>query len=392
MLFMKHFRYYLFFIILGIVLSPLFANAVVQYTVTDLGSFGGDSTTAYGVNDLGLVVGRSENISSDRIAYLWESGVLINLGYSGDSESEARSINNFGQVAGFYQSLNGDGAFLWLPEPAYGLPAGMNNLGTLGGPSSAANDINNKGQIVGRSFPSLEMVPSHAFLWENGIMQDLGTLEGDFSSAFAINDAGQVVGIADYKIGDPVNAFIWLPEPAYGLPAGMNRIGSDPSIGLAAFDINNSGYVVGFQSGESPDQRAILWQAGASNELQILIEERSTATAINDSGWVVGRFDAQPGTSLNHAFIFRDGQVTDLNNLIDPNSGWILTSASDISNSGFIVGIGQKDGVSRAFILTPVPEPSSFAFAFGAFIIIASRSALTHLKTQHNHLRSRCRL
>jgi probable HAF family extracellular repeat protein len=360
------------FLVFGLVFFSITAHAVIQYTVTDLGSFGGDFCTAFGVNDSGMAVGYSRtNNPSVRVAYLWESGMLTDLGHLGDRISQANSINNQGQIAGYSESLIGQRAFLWLLEPAYGLPAGMNDLGTLGGPDSRAWDINNKGQVVGKAAAFPDMVSSHAFMWENGVMHDLGTLEGSVSEARAINNAGQVVGFADYKPGDPLNAFIWLLEPAYGLPAGMNRIGNDPSVGMIAFDINNNGYVVGIRLGESPYRQAFIWQIGTSNDFQMIMEERSTAVALNDNGWVVGSFEIEPGTSVNHAFLYRDGQVADLNSVIDPTSGWVLSSASSISNSGFIVGRGIKDGEDRAFILTPIPEPSAILIMLSLFSAIS---------------------
>jgi hypothetical protein len=56
--------------------------------------------------------------------------------------------------------------------------------------------------------------------------------------------------------------------------------------------------------------------------------------------------------------------MQDLNNLIPANSGWVLTGAADINDAGQIVGIGFKDGQSKAFLLTPMQpllmtEPNS---------------------------------
>src|SRR5262249_19822311 len=46
--------------------------------------------------------------------------------------------------------------------------------------------------------------------------------------------------------------------------------------------------------------------------------------------------------------------MTDLNQLIPPDSGWVLVSASAINESGQIVGYGYfQGGPSRAYLLTP---------------------------------------
>jgi probable HAF family extracellular repeat protein len=47
--------------------------------------------------------------------------------------------------------------------------------------------------------------------------------------------------------------------------------------------------------------------------------------------------------------------MTDLNHLIDPSMGWQLMDAFDINDAGQIVGAGQINGETHAFLLTPNP-------------------------------------
>ena len=69
-----------------------------------------------------------------------------------------------------------------------------------------------------------------------------------------------------------------------------------------------------------------------------------------------------------------DGSVIDLNSLIDPASGWTLKAATDISDSGWIFGLGDFDpdgaggqaAYARMFIMqvpTTIPEPAAGALA-----------------------------
>ena len=85
----------------------------------------------------------------------------------------------------------------------------------------------------------------------------------------------------------------------------------------------------------------------------------SNAYGINDSGEVVGSADTGTAT---HAFVYSDGTMVDLNSLIDPNAGWVLTDAFAINDGGLIVGDGiNPEGKDDAFLLTPVstvPEPN----------------------------------
>jgi hypothetical protein len=79
----------------------------------------------------------------------------------------------------------------------------------------------------------------------------------------------------------------------------------------------------------------------------------------------------------DHAFLYQNGAMIDLNSLISTNSGWELYSAFGINNSDQIVGWGSLDGGEhfRSFILE-VPEPSTgmlMAGAVAALLIFRSR-------------------
>ena len=148
-------------------------------------------------------------------------------------------------------------------------------------------------------------------------MQDLGTFGGKGSIAFGINNSGQVVGGAMTKSGD-VHAFLWQAS------RGMLDLGTLGGIGTIAFGINKSGQVVGKTTTQT---------------LQAL------DAFLNVSG-------------DEHAFLYSDGKMTDLNTMIDPASGWHLSSAAAINDQGQIVGSGiNKAGQSHAFLLTPDSSP-----------------------------------
>jgi probable HAF family extracellular repeat protein len=48
--------------------------------------------------------------------------------------------------------------------------------------------------------------------------------------------------------------------------------------------------------------------------------------------------------------LWKDGILTNLNNLIPTNSGWILNVATDINDQGQIVGVGTKAGHPAGFL------------------------------------------
>jgi probable HAF family extracellular repeat protein len=172
----------------------------------DLGTLGGpDAFSGRGcVNEReGLVVGGSLTSSiPDPIAgvppqdpFLWENGTMLDLGTLGGTFGSAQCANNRGQVIGVsslaenpfacFTGEPGCHPFLW----EHGV---LTDLGTLGGDNGTPIWINEAGDVVGwADLPGSQT--SHAFLWRKGVMTDLGTLDG-FSHATAINSRGQIVG------------------------------------------------------------------------------------------------------------------------------------------------------------------------------------------------------
>jgi probable HAF family extracellular repeat protein len=83
------------------------AQAVVKYTVTDLGTLGGQQIRASGINANGQVVGYAKTTDNVWHAFLYSVSTMIDLGTFGGTQSEAYDINDSGQVAG-WSSTSGD--------------------------------------------------------------------------------------------------------------------------------------------------------------------------------------------------------------------------------------------------------------------------------------------
>ena len=111
--------------------------------------------------------------------------------------------------------------------------------------------------------------------------------------------------------------------------------------------INDAGQIVGSKN----DHGAILWDKGKITNLGTLGRRYSYAYDINNKGQVVGEVKTKKG--IQHAFLWQNGVMKDLNTLIPASSGWKLLYATDINNKGQIIGQGSYNGQSRAFLLTP---------------------------------------
>ncbi|MFO0893592.1 MAG: dockerin type I domain-containing protein [Phycisphaerales bacterium] len=184
----------------------------------------------------------------------------------------------------------------------------------------------------------------------------------------AINNLGHWVG---YRNKCPDNeslyqhAIRWTPETGLEiLPVPSNTTSA------AAYAINDLGTVVGWRVGTTDGQFHGYWACiwlpnGEFVEIPPLggTPPHSWATAVNNKNVVVGWRNGLGGTSAaRYAFIWHDGQVTDLDPL--PFGSW-TAEARDVSDTGYIVGQFGSDsnGSSRGFrwkddaveILQPLP-------------------------------------
>lgn len=191
------------------------------------------------INDQGQIAGEGRAPFPNDHAVLLAHGVLSDLGTLGGNSSSAGALNNAGQVVGgaAINLVNTAGAGNYH---AFLYDGALHDLGTLTGVSSRATAINNRGQIAGFYIdPDTQLSPGalHAFLYSNGVMTPLGALGGgSVTEALGINDLGQVVG------GTGTGAFLYQD----GVMTDLNTlIDPIPGFGLGeAYGINNAGQIV----------------------------------------------------------------------------------------------------------------------------------------------------
>ncbi len=329
--------------------------AAQTFNVTDLGSLdpGGTFDISFGnaLNNLGQVAGSSYTSGGEQHAFFWTpTSGLTDLGTFGGQNSQAWGLNDSSQVVGQADLANGlTRAFVWTQAQ------GKQDLGSLSQASSYAYAINKAGQVVGGAFVSSNTV--HAFVWtETGGMQDLGTLGGSSSVATAINDLGEVVGYSGLPGGGETHAFLWTPQ------RGMQDLGDVRSYdGSYATGINNNSLIAGYSGAVQAFQYTwgILWNNGRSGQripfVPGSIEE--LPMAINDLNQVTGEF--ADGQGFFNAFLYSkaDG-IKNLNQAISTSSGWFLSIGTAINRNQQITGSGtvtiNGSAVTHAFLLTRV--------------------------------------
>lgn len=333
--------------------SQAFAQS---YTVVDLGTLGGDGSFARDINNAGQITGTSyTGISDNSYAFLWQDGAMVDIGSLDypTSYSSAYAINNLSQICGTSPPENAQQhTFLWQDGV-------MEDLGTLGGVSSKGYDINDLGDVVGRSRPPSNS-EIHPTLWTGGKIIDLGVLtEGLNTYARGINNLQQIVGYGSISNSVP-RAILWRDGRMIELPMLEGATKS------SAYKINDDGAIVGAMKVAEGAWNPVIWLTKDFPDITIIdlgVPEEFTwgfCENLNNVGQVVGWYVAYCGEEdyCPFPFIWQNGELKMLDDLIPPDSGWDLRYAVAINDLGQIVGRGLPPGgdpeAAHAVLLNPI--------------------------------------
>ena len=162
---------------------------------------------------------------------------------------------------------------------------------------------------------------------------NIGTLGGSTSFGVGINDTGQVTGASRIDDFSPQHAFVWDPITKNMTDLGV-VFGGDSTLG---WGINNSGQVSG-----SSANRAFVWDPVALTvtNLGTLGGNYSTGYGINDAGQVTGYLTIA-GNSIQHAFVYENGKMYDLNTLVQLATGEYLERSYSINELSQIVAVSN---------------------------------------------------
>jgi hypothetical protein len=359
------------------------------------------------INDSGVAVGTSTIFpvvgGGAFRPVRWDGVAVVGLdSLSPSSDGVASAINADGTIVGVSTKLGSNGerlgsrAVQWPSSGTAIVELETPGVTSGGRINSRATSINDAGVVAGTT-------PSGATRWESPatpvVLDNFGAFPGSTGStaSTAINNQGTIVGFAGiFENGDFLgnSSARWQSPGTAGVPfEGLSTfIGNG---GPRVADINDVGVAVGSSIKYGPPQkflgsRPIRWDADSTSAVELEIlgtnltgESSGGANAINNVGYIVGNVSAYDATGYrlgNHAVAWNpNGRVTDLNSLIDPSSGWLLTSAQAISDSGWIVGDGtfDPDGpgalapVPRSYLLhMAIPEPLTGILGAGALVAL----------------------
>jgi probable HAF family extracellular repeat protein len=373
-------------------MAALLAGAAVcaekapTYSVTDLGPLGPGGSLVH-INRIGLIAGALTSANNTDHATLWYKKNVIDIskpGFGG-ANSIAYATNVFGHAVG--------GAETGKPDPsaadfcgfkAYGMVTSgdicapffwrngvMAQLPTLGGNNGSATQINLFGVIVGEVENALrdpgcpERFQFKPVKWQNGKVIELPTYPGDPDAvAYAINDLGQVIGSSgqcapfnpNLQLAmAPLHPLLWERDGSVKYLGTLG--GTGRNFANLAININNRGHVVG-TSALAGDRvnHAFFWteQKGMQDLGALHLNDvNSGAAGINDFDEITGI--SVPADGPPSAFVWRNGQMTDLNTVVRGAANLHLFLGSSINNDGEIIGaaIDTGTGEMHGFLATP---------------------------------------
>jgi probable HAF family extracellular repeat protein len=317
-------------------LSACAAWAGRQFTVTDLGTLGGDESQAAAIDSGGAVVGYSDTGGTDdhQHAFASTGKHMVDLGgLEADGDSYATSVNRKGIASGYATASDGSfHAVVFSRGTVTDLQALRDDF-----VQSQASGINSRGWVVGTAL--MDDAAYHGWVYARGHFSILDP----GSHVMGLNDQGEAVG-------------------TYKGKGMVFDLGTDIPIGTLggswseADALNAVGVVTGWAATKGDKQaHAFTWFNSKMTDLGTLGGLQSQGLAINAKGVVVG-WSYTEGTKRRHAFIVLKGRkMLDLNKLLDAKSGkgWELAAATGINAAGEICGTGTVDGQVHAFRLTP---------------------------------------
>jgi len=364
------------------------------YRVALLDSLGGSRSSGASINDWGLVAGYSNRADGSRHASVWYGDQPWDLGTLGSASGLNSTVvwpvkNHLGLVSGISltdavdERQEGWSCAAFIANPgshicqgflwAGGAMRALISLGT-GDHNSFAAGTNDLGQTVGwaeNDTPdpscdpqSRQVLQFKPVVWGwGGAPRELPLLDGDSSgSATAINNRGQAVGISgscDQAVGrySAAHAVLW----ENGRVAELVNPNGAPYWNTPNM-IDERGDVVGFAGapGDVDGNLTPPFQWTRSSGFQILPmltgDIGGSAQSINNRGEIVGY--AYPSSFVSHPLYWQRGSAApvDLNTLIEPVAGYVLSIANDINDRGQITGYATAtDGSKKrvAFVATP---------------------------------------
>ena len=334
-------------------------TAIIQ-TPVDCG-FGFDITTGLGLNDGGAVVGYYWCSGWEhKEAFVWtaDEGFVTLERPQGVVSAKAVDINDEGIICGT-AAVSGVGTRGFV----YGYEGDEFTILDIppGGNTMEARGINSAGEIVGFWGDVVNGPFTLAFIWRNGktidIHPDFGTSRSVPSD---INSKSLVTGWMGQAPQTDARAFIWENGKVTALPPIPGGFTSEGE------SLSNGGQLAGhgrkLDSDGSLLVRAFLWDKQEMIELGTLpgFIWSASLDITPDGSQIVGiSWNVDGNPSIRSGFVWADGVIRDLNDLIPLEMSLDIHTARGINEAGQIVGSATNEfNDPVAVLLTPIEGPA----------------------------------
>ncbi len=315
-------------------------------------------------------------------------------GFDGWTVHFAAAFNNTGQVCGamakFPRNASTDLSSIGFLSSGSSvsqlLPINSGDIDGIGFENCEAFDVNSTGTVVGRSTwrgPLFDQpdfwTPDRAAKWSGGGPGTHLEIVAGYrdSYAYAINNAGTAVGFCQTPT-----------DPMDGLPSSTQVMwqGNSPTeLGIASggaggrpHAINSNGWIVGsalfpVPVGEFSTPHAYLWRDGQYTDLNRVIHgSRSVAVSINDSGQVAGNYENPINRDAVGVFLWEDGTTywldsliatpkyeNETGNFLDSRRAIAINNKGDIltqSEFGFVYNLYRRVVIKRGIVVNSVGD------------------------------------
>jgi len=373
---------------LSMLSTPLWAADA--YDVIDLGKLTGKESYGMSINEAGMAAVNAAGVLDEVTglydfqshAALSDNGNLTEIGFlddGGQGNSWIFALNDSNIGAGYsLKQVDVDGTtYNFETAVIYDGVGGLTEIPQLVAGETThmrALSLNNNNWVVGFAFyddpddldtngdPILVQF-ERGFLY-NSVSQQITRIDpltSDENSGLRlvlrdINDNDRAVGWST-KTEDGVTTTVafWMDAND---PQTLNEFEVFGGVSSQPYAINDNNQVVGTARRANSAASSGFIVDLNTNEVTDIgflspILESSIAYDINNAGVVVGQAWADRFRGTNHAVIFENGTLADLNDRIDCDSGWELVQARSINEAGEIVGTGVFENEARAFKLIP---------------------------------------
>jgi uncharacterized membrane protein len=281
------------------------------------------------------VAGRADIFQSGSTTFQY-----VTLSDPGLQNTLAFGINNLGEIVGYAYNNAGDVGFTYS--------AGQFSPQVVAGSySTDIYGVNNAGTLVGSYYNQAGTVVN-ALVVANGTQQLPGMAQSEY---YSINNSGGVVGTTYTATSGGI-----LATGFYQNGPNSSTISYPNAIGTYPHGLNNNGSIVGFYETGADRYGGFLTNLSCQPVTCFTLvglpgAYSSFAYGLNDSGLIVGASENASG--ISQGFLYNGSTYTVLD-----IPGAVSTYATGINDRGQIVGWYQEaNGTLQAFEASQVPEP-----------------------------------